>query len=525
MLADEPWEAAAGTSNGKHQGEHNMSTQRFDPLPAGDRLGATGQIISSFLVGDPVRSIARAANMSSWETLGILNSRIADRGEEQRSKALRDRCSATAEVLYQKAERVGQLLDAGIRRSDIPKVLAALGESVDIDIAVELLRSPDILMDIHVGMEPVELAPRSDTFSLLYITGRHRNVEPDYQFALGKVPLPGIDDLRRLISAQLSEVQTGEIIAVVETTAEAIRTGNRAGISYTEYSDTARALAQEPCTCVAGPGFNWPVPAEVIRSRMGRGFWAVALEEAGLELPSERARFSDADYTEATEAFSGAWDHFGSPKDVASYDSWVIAEAAAGRDRPSVVAIRRHFGTWESVIGAVMPSEIEDELDGIVETYKVENNLEYGWARAGELVSEVLGAMPWNSFLSIQYGDDADGRLQPYAQASPSADGVWCEIVSEEFLPADLWPIGAANLSRDGWSPPDDEVPNWHKQGVPPIEAGHHILEGLRYGRCCDDPTRLRWHTGVFLGGPGPDGGVTLDDALGGVVQTLRNAS
>jgi hypothetical protein len=282
----------------------------------------------------------------------------------------------------------------------------------------------------------------------------------------------------------------------LETTAEAIRTGDAVGISYSDYLDTVTALVQESDST----GLTWLVPAPMVRKRLGGGFWSSALEAAGMTLPSTRARFTKADYEEASKAFMRAYRHFGSPEEVARYDSWVTAEAAAGRDRPSVVAIRRYFGTWESVIGAVMPSEVDDEFDGIVEMFKKENTLEYRWARAGELVSDALANMPWNSFLSIDYGDDAEGPHRPYAQASPSADGVRCEVVSEEFLPADQWPIEGGYLLRNGWSAPDEEVPNWHKQAIPPIESGHQILEGLRYGRRCDDPKKVRWHSGDFPG-------------------------
>jgi hypothetical protein len=363
---------------------------------------------------------------------------------------------------------------------------------------VEVLRSPEIFMVMHSGKELVELAPLTDTFSLLYVTARHRGVEPNYPSALGKIPMPGIDGLRRILAMHSSEVQTAAIVATVDTVAEAIRTGAVVGISYSDYLDALTALAEEPDRI----GLTWIVPAPVVRNRLGGGFWSGALEAAGLTLPSTRARFTNADYGEASTTFMRAYSHFGSPKEVASYDSWVTAEVAAGRDRPSVIAIRRFFGTWESVIGAVMPPEVEDEFDGIVEMFKVENNLEFGWARVGELVSDALANMPWNSFLSFDYGDDAEGPHQPYAQASPGPDGVRCEVVSEEFLPADQWPIDGGYLLRNGWSAPDDEIPNWHKQAIQPLEAGHQILECLRYGRRCDDPKKVRWHSGDFPGGP-----------------------
>jgi hypothetical protein len=489
-----------------------------------------GQAMRSFLAGDPLRCIAEAANMSTWKALHVLSSRIAGRGEEQRSKALRDRCSATAVALFQERHRFEQLERAGIDFRDIPRVLAALGAPVDVDIAEELLRSIQTFKELlHRALEKqrgveMGIAPSIDTLSLLYITGRHHGVQPDYEMALGMMSLSSVAEIRELLGPSHTYRQIAEILAVIETTAQAIRAGEVEGISYSEYDEITEAISGELGDVTTGRGVGWPVPARDLRRGLGQGFWDAALSSAGLQPPSATGRFSAIDFAEAARGFMNGFHYFGSPKDVASYDSWVTAETAAGRDRPSVVAIRRHFGAWESVIGAVMPSEIEDEYDGIVNHIRAENNIQEGWAKAGELISEVLANMPWNSFLSIQYAADAE-VLAPYAQAVPSADGVWFEIVSEQYLPAERWPISAGYLSGNNWSAPDKDFPNWYKDGIPHVEAGHQILEGFRYGRHCDDPRKLRWHTGQFPSGPGPDGGVTLDDALAGVVQTIQNAA
>jgi len=213
--------------------------------------------------------------------------------------------------------------------------------------------------------------------------------------------------------------------------------------------------------------------------------------------PSE---FSKADYADAAKAYVATHGRFGSPKDAASYDHWMIAELAAGRVRPSAIAIRRYFGTWEAVISAVIPLD-DEEVGGIVDMFKVESATDECWARVGELVDEILASMPWNSFLSIQYGDGTGQRSQPYAQATPGPEGVWCEIVSEEFLPPNAWPIHPNVLSEDGWYPPNAQVPNWYRPGVPLAAAGHFILEGLRLGRSCGDAEQLQWHTGNFPSG------------------------
>ncbi|WP_264356361.1 TY-Chap domain-containing protein [Pseudarthrobacter sp. MM222] len=489
----------------------------------------TGQVTRSFLAGDPLRCIADAAKMSSWEILRILGSRVADRGEEQRSRALRDRCNATLAALYQERERFEQLDRAGIDFVDIPRVLAALGAPVDVDIAEEMLRTTHMFKElVHRADQQqrgeVEFAPPIDMLSLLYVVGRHRGFQPDYEMALGMTPLSSVEEIRSFLGPSRPYGQLAEILAVIETTAQAIRAGDDAGISYSDYEEIAEAISADLGDERPGRGDLWPVPAGTVRRHLGLGFWDTALASAGLQPTLDPVSFSASEFAEAARRFRDEYRYFGSPKDVASYDSWVTVEMAAGRHRPSVVAIRRHFGAWESVIGAVMPSEIEDEYDGLVNHIRAQNDVQEGWAKAGELISEVLANMPWNSFLSIQYDNDTEG-LTPYAQAVPSADGVWFEIVSEKYLPADTWPLDAGYLTGNGWSAPNNDFPNWYKDGVPHIEAGHQILDGLRFGRGCEDASKLQWHTGEFPTGPGPDGGVTLDDVVSGAVQTLRNAS
>ncbi|MGY2743438.1 TY-Chap domain-containing protein [Arthrobacter sp. UYCu723] len=508
-----------------------MTTPTEDFLPEADPRDAIGPAMASFRAGDPLSSIAAAANMHSYQMLRLLCSRVADRAEEQRSKAIRDRCYATGAALWHERERFEQLHAAGIDFRDIPKVLAALGAPVDVDIAVEMLRSTHMFKDILYRVRQQQggigagIAAPTDALSLLYVTGLHRGVKPDCEMALGMMPVSSIADIRDLLGTRHPHRDTARILGIIEATAQAIRSGNVAGISSSEYGELAEVIALHLDDAGTPSGASWPAPADELRRRLGLGFWDTALGSVGLQLPSTRDRFNAAEFADAAAGFMCAYDQFGSPKEVASYDSWMIAETAAGRDRPSAVAIMRHFAAWESVIGAVMPSEIEDEYDGMVNHIRAGNNVQEGWAKAGELVSEVLANMPWNSFLSIQYADDDTEGLAPYAQAVPSADGVWFEIVSEKYLPADQWPIEKGYLTRNRWSAPDSNFPNWYKDGIPHIEAGHQILEGLRYGRGCDDASKLQWHTGEFPTGPGPDGGVTLDDALNGIVQTLSNAA
>lgn len=482
-----------------------------------NRYQVLGRAVKAYQTGDPLQRIAADAGIRSYEMLCLLSTRVADQSEQVRLQALRKRCSATTDVLRNCKERIQQLLNAGIERPNIPKILVALGATLDIDIACELLKNADLLKDPNRSPRPSFVV---DIMWLRYVTGYHRGLEPDYELALGKVPLPAIHDFRMILSEQLSRQQVAQVIALVETTGDAIAGGDDTGISFSEYEQARAAIIRE--TGVDRRPLS-PPPAELIRERTEGRSWHLALESVGMRFPPVRGEFSTADYEDASHSYRSTFSVFGSPKEVASYDSWMIAELAAGRERPSAVAIRRYFGTWESVISAYVPLD-QDESAGLVDLHRQGNDEDKRWARAGELINRVLSTMPWNSFLSIQYGDGIEGQPQPYAQVTPGPDGAWCEIVSEEFLQPDDWPIYPEFLLQHRWSKPDADIPNWYKEAVLLEDAGHIVLEGLRNGRSCHDANQLRWHTGSFPSGSNPDGCVTVDNVLDGAVQTLRNA-
>ena len=130
-------------------------------------------------------------------------------------------------------------MGAGIDLPDIPKVLAALGAPVDVDIAVEMLRSTRMFKEIlHRVLQQngvIEVswsAPTTDVLSLLYVTGLHRGVKPDYELALGMMPVSSFAALRELLGTRHPYQETAEILAVIEATSQAIRAGDVAGISY-----------------------------------------------------------------------------------------------------------------------------------------------------------------------------------------------------------------------------------------------------------------------------------------------------
>ncbi|WP_374100886.1 TY-Chap domain-containing protein [Arthrobacter sp. PvP023] len=504
---------------------------------------ATVDIRELYRRGDPLRFIAAAKECSTEEvSLLVLNQTDTD-DELERSRAIRRRCLSTNEIMLANEAMIERLYGSGIDRDEIPKVLKALGISIDIQIAAELLHIPGI-----PGGQPVEEVPSpqiGDKLSLLYIAGIHHKIEPDYQLALGKMSLAAVSKLRGLLNSRLPYRRMAEILAIIETTALAIRARTISTLSYADYKNAMEATSRRLGSIANDAAEPWPVPADKLRTRYGSGSWESALRSVGMRLIASDHRFSGVDYLETLDHFTEECIDLGIPMNVELYDQWIIAAAAVKTECPSAVEVIRHYGSWDEAIEAVLPQE-EEEEEGDEEPYSHESywGFPFGledeslaineaksqrvaeeWHKAGKLIGQLLAKMPWNSFLRVEYDGNEEITTRPYAQATPSADGVWCEIVSEQYLPAAEWPINRRFLTNNGWVAPDDEVPNWLKARVPLAAAGHEIVSGLRHGRSCTDAKNLRWSTGEFPSGPGPEGGVTIERALEGEVQTLRNAS
>lgn len=490
--------------------------------------------------GDPLRFIAAAKDCST-EGVSVLALTQADiKDELERSRAVRRRCLATNEALSANEDMIERLHASGLDRDEIPKVLNALGISMDVQIAAELLHIPGI-----PGGQPVEeVLPRrlSDKLSLLYVTGVHHQIKPDYQLALGKMSLAAVSELRGLLNSRLPYRRMAEILAVIETTALAIRARAITTISHADYKNAVETTSLRLGSIANDSSDPWPVPAAKLRTRYGYGSWESVLKSAGMQLISNDQCFSDVDYLEALDRFTEDCINLGIPVNIELYDQWIVAEAAVKNECPSAVEVIRHYGSWDEAIEVVLPRDLESDEEP--DSHEFHWGFPFGfedeslaineaksqrateeWKQAGELIGQLLAKMPWNGFLRVEYDGDEEITTRPYAQGTPSADGVWCEIVSEQYLPAAEWPIDRRYLEKSGWSAPDEEVPNWRKERVPTGEAGHAIVRGLRHGRRCKDANKLRWSTGEFPSGPGPDGGVTIERALEGEVQNLRNAA
>ncbi|MDQ0076808.1 TY-Chap domain-containing protein [Arthrobacter oryzae] len=444
------------------------------------------------------------------------------------------------DAMWANRELITRLNDSGIEPSKIPVILDALGISIDVQAAAELLHLPGIPCE-EPGLEnpPQRLG---DKLSLLYVIGKHHGIAPDYPLALGKMSLEAVGELRELFHPTVPYRHAAEALAVIEATALAIRTGRITTLSCAAYEGAAEEARRTLGHVTRERSNPWPVPAPQLIRRYGQGYWEDALSSLGLKLLSASQRLSENDYFQALDDFTEECIDAEYPMDINVYDRWVFAETSIHQDRPSAMELIAHYGSWEEAIGNVLPQG--QESDEEPDTHHFHWGFPFGfedeslaindansqredeeWHQAGELIGQLLTKMPWNSFLRVEYDGNEEITTRPYAQATPSADGVWCEIVSEQYLPAAEWPINRRYFANNDWAAPNNDAPNWWKARVPLTEAGHQVVLGLRLGRGCRDAHRLRWSTGEFPSGPGPDGGVTIDRALEGEVQTLRNAS
>lgn len=498
-------------------------------------------LVEAYRRGDPLRAIAENFEGTVNDICQALVMRSTTSSDElKRYRSVRRRTQTTMDSMWANRELITRLDDSGIESSKIPVIVDALGISIDVQVAAELLHLPGIPCE-----EPgLENPPRvvGDKLSLLYVMGKHHGIAPDYSLALGKMSLEAVGELRELFHPTVPYRHTAEVLAVIEATALAIRTGRITTLSCAAYEDAAEKARRDLGHVTREKSNPWPVPAPQLIRGYGQGYWEDALGSLGLVLLSPDHKFSDDDYFQALDDFTEECIDFEYPMDINVYDRWVFAETSIRQDRPSAMQLVAHYGSWDEAIEAVLPQEqdsdeepdthefywgfpfgFEDESLAINEA-KSQREAEE-WHQAGELIGQLLAKMPWNTFLRVEYDGGEKVTTKPYAQAAPGVDGVWCEIVSERYLPAAEWPIDKRHLEKNGWSAPNEEVPNWLKERVPTGEAGHAIVRGLRHGRCCKDANKLRWSTGEFPSGPGPDGGVTIERALEGEVQSLRNAA
>jgi hypothetical protein len=308
--------------------------------------------------GDPLRSIVRYSGVGAEEVCSRLMASHAQDDDLIRTRALRERTRAAWAELEKHGMRVLRLFESGISEEDVPKVLRALADSsIEEDIAADLLRTlgaPDMIVADRNAPEGPRL---SDKLSLLYFTGRHHQVVADYELALGKMSLAAVQEMRDLLYKGFPYRRTAEILATIETTALAIRADPTWSLTPAEYEAAAKEFHRRNGKVSVADDRPWPVPVQLLRSRLGKGFWEDALRVVGLAAPTDDHYFSEADCFEALDRFTDT----DLDLEVVGYDTWVTGEIAMSRERPSAIALIRQYGSWEEALRQILPEDDQAE--------------------------------------------------------------------------------------------------------------------------------------------------------------------
>lgn len=116
-----------------------------------------------------------------------------------------------------------------------------------------------------------------------------------------------------------------------------------------------------------------------------------------------------------------------------------------------------------------------------------QQELESAWSKVETKLSKSLARLGEEQFLIAEYeAGIPDASI--YAQFTAKNGQVQCEVVSEEFLPEETWPINDQYLVANGWQKPSEGLPNW-LQEVPNAELAASVsIAALRQAHSCVDP-------------------------------------
>lgn len=125
------------------------------------------------------------------------------------------------------------------------------------------------------------------------------------------------------------------------------------------------------------------------------------------------------------------------------------------------------------------------------------DDLEMYWTLISTAMADEIRWLKDGDFLTINYATGDPGYAL-YGQLAPEDDGFHIEVVSNQFMPADDWPLDAGYLQQAGWLPPNDESPNWSLVQRGSEAAADALLLALRHGRGCLDPRRFNLSPATF---------------------------
>lgn len=355
-----------------------------------------------------------------------------------------------------------------------------------------------------------------------------------------------IQDVSRVLeSAGATDEQTASVLGRLGATHAFLTEYPHTTLTSSEYQSFREDTPEDLREVFALIHQAWPASPRYLSSQFGDGSWSRALVSVGLA-PAQRFAPDGTDripdFTEVR--FRSAIADFltycirNNRKPLALlYGRWAADTARHTTPRPTLATLRNLFGSWHEALdhgrrlindqapetcdpryeehwvgpwgspsgggadepGSWSPQNWIDRGIGVVETVGQEaSGDEDSWRDLIEEISEAVRTLPWNHFLTVDYESGNTGGDSPYAQAFTGPAGVTATLVSEQFLPAVLWPLDEEYLAEAGWRPPHPDQLHWERSHLGLKDAAHVMVDALRYGRDCSDPYRFRWGSGAM---------------------------
>ncbi|MHA7306069.1 TY-Chap domain-containing protein [Arthrobacter sp. TMN-49] len=180
---------------------------------------------------------------------------------------------------------------------------------------------------------------------------------------------------------------------------------------------------------------------------------------------------------------------------LAVHEDWTQCDDVGSRRRAYVDDIAFLALTGELGEAYLQPLPLAEPPG--TETTPGPGDTEKFWELVHVALTEDVRWLKDDDFLLVEY-NTGDPGYAVYGQLTPRDDGYHLEVVSNQYLPADDWPLDVGYLQQAAWTTPDAEAPNWHRFVRGPAQATASLLAGLRYGRDCVNPLQLGWESATF---------------------------
>ncbi|MHA7271463.1 TY-Chap domain-containing protein [Arthrobacter sp. HLT1-20] len=174
----------------------------------------------------------------------------------------------------------------------------------------------------------------------------------------------------------------------------------------------------------------------------------------------------------------------------------LVLMAPAGVEDPLDVVVEDTLVRLLNRLGMPLPTWLATE-GPFVDTDLAAQEPGRDWAEIARDVAGFLKEMTSREYLLVTY-DIGLRDYSVYGQFAINEGNFQCEIVSEQFLPADVWPINDTYLRHSGWSAPENGNPNWSMRQDQAERAADSVLTAMRSGLGCADSQLIKMNFGRF---------------------------